>query len=294
MTPGSANPRTGDESSRSRAQIAALVGLVLGCCLVGSALAAPVAAGDNVAVFELEANATDVEPGESVAVTVTMESHGAYDDARVASVALRLDYPADYLTVTEVEAANWFASAPDSEDGTGPADPDVSTSTATNGSAGVTRHTQQLATPEEGTTGRARVATVTFTVSADASAATVVVDAAESEVGLTSRYPQPVSARPLALDVAGGGDRVAPDYPEEPFAPEGTAVEGTATEGESTAGESTTTGASSTPTDAATTRHGTTETASSDATPGFGVVAVLVAVAGLLRGSRLLFARRGD
>lgn len=287
MTAGSADPRTGDESPRGRAQLAAVVGLLLGLCLVGSALAAPVAAGDNVAVFELEANATDVEPGESVAVTVTMESHGAYDDARVAAISLRLDYPADYLTVTEVEAANWFASAPDSEDGTGPRDPDVSTSTATNGSAGVTRHTQQLVTPEAGTTGRARVATVTFAVSADASAATVVVDAAESEVGLTSRYPQPISARPLDLDVAGGGDRVEPEYPDSPFAGEAPSTEteptATDTDGDppSTDGSDATTAAGSDATTAA----------GSGATPGFGVA---VALAALLLGGGLVVGRRAD
>jgi len=254
---------TGRDSPRGvRRRVFVLVAVVVGGCLVGGALAAPAAAGDNVAVFGFDANTTAVEPGESVAVTVSMESHGAYDDATVRSLALRLDYPAEYLSVERVEGANWFDTAPESAEGTGPSEVDVATSTATNASAGVTRHEQTLSTTETGVTGEAVVATVHLTVAEDADPATVVVDAAESEVRLTSRYPQPVSVSPLAVDVAGGGDRVEPAYPDEPFAEADSAEDETPTAAE--------TGAEAEATD---------EPASSGATPGFGVGVALASLA---------------
>lgn len=183
------------------------VALAVLFCLGAVVGASVVHAGDNAAVVEFDPRQTAVEPGETVALDVAVATDGAHGDAGLYRVALRLDYPAEYVSVADVEAGPWFQQA-DRE-------VDVRRTERTNGDAGVTVLTQELSDPGSGVAGATRFATVTFEVAPDAPASTVVVNASETTAMLTSRYPQPVTARAAELRVDGGGDRVEPDVEED-------------------------------------------------------------------------------
>lgn len=176
-----------------------LVGLGIG--------AGGVYAGDNAAVVEFDPRQPAVEPGETVALDVLVGTEGAHGDSGLYSVSLRLDYPAEYVTVVDAEAGSWFGQADRPVD--------VRERIRTDDEAGITVVEQTLRDPQDGVVGHARFATVTFAVEPDAPASTVVVAAGETTALLTSRYPQPVSARQAQLRVGGGGDRVEPEVEED-------------------------------------------------------------------------------
>ena len=191
------------------------------------ATAGSVTAGDNIALFQFEPETTDVDPGETLEVDIYLRSHGEYGDTGVASIDLWLEYPAAYLTVVDVEPASWFEDAPDGDTyGDGPDDVEYSETVRTNEVGGVTSIEQSLRNPGDGgVIGYAQYATVTFEVDESASPATVVLAVNRSDVGLTSRYPQPVANVDTRIDIGGGGDRVEPDYASEPFADDASIVD---------------------------------------------------------------------
>lgn len=206
---------------RVGAAAVALLALALAVGLVAGG-AGSATAGDNVAHVEFEPAEVDVEPGDTVEVDVSLSSYGEYGDTGVSRVTLRVDYPTEYLTVTDVVAGDWFHEAPDGDpDGASQESVDVSESVAVDDDAGAARVRQTLSDPTSGVIGSARVATFTVEVAADADAATAEFDPAESEVMLTSQYPQPLAAPPAEVHVDGGGDVVQPAYAEDAFADDG-------------------------------------------------------------------------
>lgn len=261
----------GSDGCAFRSPSVRTLGVVALACLLfaGVGLGAavgPAAAGDNVAVFSVEPETTAVDPGDTVAVRVGLESHGAYGDAEVAAVDLWLDYPTSHLAVERVESGNWFAEA--SADAA--ESPDYA-ETVRVSDAGVVSVDQSLRNPrEQATTGVAHFATITFRVRDEADPATVRVDASRSEVMLTSQYPQPVADAYADLNVSGGGPDADPAYAENPSFEAFGEGAGSGDDGESEGDAETETPGEATPTEV---RTGTDASA-----PGFGAAVALLAL----------------
>lgn len=268
--------RGGDASRPATRSIgaAALACLLFAGVGLGAAVG-PAAAGDNVAVFSVDPETTEVDPGDTVAVRIGLESHGAYGDAEVAAVDLWLDYPTGHLAVERVESGDWFAEA--SEESA--ASPEYAESVRVSDN-GVLSVEQSLRSPrEDGATGEAHFATVTFRVADGADPATVRIDASRSEVLLTSQYPQPVADAYADVNVSGGGSDADPAYVEEPTFEALDEEDGSSVDEESDGDAGTDEGGEATFTDS--------KADTDAAAPGFGPVAALL---GLL--VALLIARR--
>ncbi|ELZ61521.1 MULTISPECIES: cellulosome anchoring protein cohesin region [Halorubrum] len=203
-----------------RAALAVLVGVALLVGAVG-ALAGPASAGDTAGALSVSPESFDVEPGDTVAFEVAMVNDGERDDDGVYGLTLRLDYPSEYLTVTEIESADWFREAPSGDDRSQP-DVDVSESVEYDDERGAARLSQSLDDPTTGVTGEAVVATVTVRVEPDAEPAVAELGTRETSTDLTSRrdYPQPLATPSVTFNVSGGGDGevVTPDYDDAAFA----------------------------------------------------------------------------
>lgn len=202
-----------------RVALVALVGVAL---LVGAAgaLAAPASAGDTAGALSVSPESFDVEPGDAVTFEVAMVNDGERDDDAVYGLTLRLDYPTEYLTVTEIESAGWFREAPSGDDRS-QSDAEVSESVEYDDEHGAARLVQSLDDPTTGVTGEAVVATVTVRVEPDAEPAVAEIGTRETSTDLTSRrdYPQPLSTPSVTFNVSGGGDGevVTPEYDDAAF-----------------------------------------------------------------------------
>ncbi|VTT86131.1 hypothetical protein DM2_2169 [Halorubrum sp. DM2] len=192
--------------------------------LVGAAgaLAAPASAGDTAGALSVSPESFDVEPGDTVTFEVAMVNDGERDDDGVYGFTLRLDYPTEYLTVMEVESADWFREAPSGDDRS-QSDVEVSESVEYDDERGAARLVQSLADPTTGVTGEAVVATVTVRVEPDAEPAVAEVGTRETSTELTSRrdYPQPLATPSATFNISGGGgdgEVVTPDYDDAAFA----------------------------------------------------------------------------
>jgi len=208
---------------RVRTALVALAGVALLVGAVG-ALAAPASAGDTAGALSVSPESFDVEPGDTVTFEVAMVNDGERDDDGVYGLTLRLDYPNEYLTVTEIESAGWFREAPSGDDRS-QSDVEVSESVEYDDDHGAARLVQSLDDPTTGVTGEAAVATVTVRVEPDAEPAVAEVGTRETSTDLTSRrdYPQPLSTPSVTFNVSGGGDGevVTPDYDDAAFADTG-------------------------------------------------------------------------
>ncbi|QAU11787.1 cellulosome anchor protein [Halorubrum sp. BOL3-1] len=216
---------------RGRTALAVLVGVAL---LVGAtgALAVPASAGDTAGALSVSPEAFDVEPGDTVTFEVSMVNDGERDDDGVYGFTLRLDYPSEYLTVTEVESADWFREAPAGDDDTSQSDVEVRESVDYDDEHGAARLVQSLADPTTGVTGTAPVATVTVRVEPDAEPAVAELRTNGTSTALTSRrdFPQPLMTPSASFNISGGGGEVvAPDYDDAAFS-DGEAGETTASE----------------------------------------------------------------
>ena len=204
------------------ALVALAVGVVLGAGVAGSATA-----GDRVAVFDFTPDDAEVEPGDELEIDVTLRSHGQYGDTGVASFLVRLDYPTEYLTVTDVEAGDWFEEAPDGDAlGEGQEEVSVSESVDHDEEAGAVIVEQSLQEIDFGVIGAATVATLTVEVNPDADPAIALIDAegpdegVTTEVELTDQWPQPLSIIPAELTIDGGDEVVEPAYDPVAFGEE--------------------------------------------------------------------------
>ncbi len=197
-------------------------------------------AGDNVAVIEFEPEELSVAPGDTVDVDLTLRSHGEFADVGVSTIELQVEYPADYLTVTEIDPGDWFDEAPDNDPlGEGQAHTEVREQVTHADENGAALLEQSLVAPEFGVIGTAPVATVTVEVSEDAEPATAQLAAERTRVFPTrSRYSQPTSVTPAAFHIDGGGDVVEPAFVDDPFAD----VDGSEPDDGETAGDGKTAG----------------------------------------------------
>lgn len=213
-------------STRStRAVLAALVAVAL---VVGTAgaLAGSASAGDTAGALSVTPDEFEVEPGDTVSFEVAMVNDGERGDDGVYGVTLRLDYPAEYLTVTAIEPGDWFREAVDGRTGGESRDRiEVRESVDYDDEHGAARLVQTLENPTTGVTGEAVVATVTVRVDPDAGPAVAELGTRKTSTDLTSRreYPQPLATPTVSFNVSDGGDGevVTPTYDEEAFAGDG-------------------------------------------------------------------------
>lgn len=208
-----------DRDRLARVGLLVLVAVALSIAAAGT-LAGPASAGDTAGALSVTPAEFDVEPGETVSFEVAMINDGERDDDAVYGLTLRLDYPTEYLTVTDIEAANWFREAPE-DGGASPDSIEVRESVDYDDERGAARLVQSLADPRSGVTGEALVATVTVRVEPDAEPAVAEVGTRETGTELTSRrdYPQPLSTPTATFTISGGGNGtvVTPEYDESAF-----------------------------------------------------------------------------
>ena len=171
--------------------------VAVGCLFAVGLAAGPAAAGDNVAIFDLELEETDAEPGETVTAEVHFYSHGGYGGEGVVELEGTVSYDADVLTVDDVEAGSFFE-----RDG---ADADV---TIDDDEDGRLTFEKVRETADEGTTGDEPVLTVTFTVADDAGPANPEVELEDHEAVLETDVPQATfdHSDDTTIAVAGGVD----------------------------------------------------------------------------------------
>ena len=218
--PGARSGKPPGRRDGPRGPRAAVAVVVAAALLVGAAgaLAGPASAGDTAGALSLSSEEFDVEPGETVTFEVAMTNDGERADDGVYGLTLRLDYPTEYLTVTEVESAGWFREAPA---GGSRSDVEVYESVDYDDERGAARLVQSLDDPGTGVTGSAAVATVTVRVEPDAEPAVVELGTRETSTELTSRrdYPQPLATPTATFNISGGGNGtvVAPTYDEAAF-----------------------------------------------------------------------------
>ena len=167
----------------------AVVACVFALCVAATgSLVGPVAAGDNVALFDFDPQETDVSAGESVTVNATMYTHGGYSGEGVTTVALTVAYDPSVMTVKDVERGPWLA--PDDE-------ATVNVTTTDDDEAG--RLTiEQTREADHGVTGSGTVVQLMFEIHEDA------------EVLLETDFPQNPIFREAMLSVDGGGDERVP------------------------------------------------------------------------------------
>ncbi|MGM0446872.1 MAG: cellulosome anchor protein [Methanobacteriota archaeon] len=219
-----ARPTGGRDDARAlRIGLVALVAVALSVGVLG-ATAGPASAGDTAGALSVSPDEFDVEPGDTVTFEVAMVNDGERDDDGVYGFTLRLDYPTEYLTVTDIEPADWFREAP-GEDGAARDSIEVRESVDYDDERGAARLSQTLADPTTGVTGEALVATVTVRVEPDAEPAVAEVGTRETSTALTSRrdYPQPLSTPAATFTISGGGNGtvVTPEYDDAAFADDG-------------------------------------------------------------------------
>ena len=211
------------DASRGRLVIALLaaLALVVGVGVVGRAGTAT--AGDNVALIDFEPDELEVDPGEEVEIDVVINTDGGHGDVGVESVSLRVDYPAEYLTVTEIEGNDWFHElAADGQD------LDPSEEVAYDDAHGAVK-LEQSVLDRSGVVGEAAFATLTVEVAEDADPAVAEMSVAgtdddPTDVMLTTEWPQPLSLSPAEVVIDGGGDTVSPAFDPDAFADPDTAT----------------------------------------------------------------------
>ena len=218
--PGARSGKPPDRRDGPRRPRTAVAVVVAAALLVGAAgaLAGPASAGDTAGALSLSSEEFDVEPGETVTFEVVMTNDGEREDDGVYGLTLRLDYPTEYLTVTEIESAGWFREAPA---GGARSDVEVYESVDYDDERGAARLVQSLDDPRTGVTGSATVATVTVRVEPDAKPAVAELGTRETSTELTSRrdYPQPLATPTATFNISGGGNGtvVTPAYDEAAF-----------------------------------------------------------------------------
>jgi len=176
--------------------------VVFGLLAVG-AVAGPAAAGDGWSVIEFEPQESTVAPGETVEIELSLSSHGSYGGEGLAEADLQVEYNASYLTVTDVESADWFEQ--DGDEVT------VDSELAIDDEAGIVNYTEVREPAGDGTTGTAPFATLTIEIDEDAPPANTTVRAGDSTTELAGGWPHPVTSRHATLTITDGESTVDTD-----------------------------------------------------------------------------------
>jgi len=176
--------------------LVALCGLVLAGGPVATA-----AAGDGIAEFQFENRVVEAEPGETVTLSLIIDSDGGYKDG-IGALGATVAVDPSIATITDVEHGPWL------EDGS-----NVSidrNATVSDGRATV-RHERLGGPDDDGITGRDRFVSVTIRIAEDAPAADVEIGIVEADAELTRGFGLRTIQHTSTIAVDGGGETVAPD-----------------------------------------------------------------------------------
>ncbi|EMA38714.1 cohesin domain-containing protein [Halobiforma nitratireducens] len=178
------------ESNRGAAAV-----LVALCCLAiaTGTLAAPVAAGDNIAIFALEPDELEAEAGETVEIDLVVSTHGDYVGDGIDELSATLSYDPEVFAVANVTHDEMLAHGdPDAEV--------VGSATVDDGNGSVTID-QEREPSGDGATTTERAATVTLEVAPDAPTANETIEVADASAILVSDYPQGTIERDGTISV---------------------------------------------------------------------------------------------
>ncbi len=173
--------------------------VAVGLLAMGGA-AGSAAAGDGWSVVQFDPENSTAAPGETVEIEVSVSSHGGPSGNGLAEANLQIEYNASYLTVTDVESADWFEQ--EGEDVT------VESELEIDDEAGVVDYTELREPAGEGTTGTAPFATLTIEVDEDAPPTETTLSAGDSTTYLSSDWEHPVTSRHATLTITEGGSTV--------------------------------------------------------------------------------------
>ena len=195
-------------SNRSRT-VRGEAGLVLAwCLLVGVAalagpLAGPTTAGDNAAIFNLEPEEIEADPGETVELDVVVSSHGSLHGYGLSEVAFEVRYDPEVVSNATVEHETWLA------DGGGSAEEaEINGSAEVDETAGLVSVTQERESADDGITGHGSVATISLSIDEDADPTNLKVAFESGSAILSTGDPQTVWDNEATVFVDGGVDEV--------------------------------------------------------------------------------------
>ncbi|MES3517898.1 MAG: cohesin domain-containing protein [Natronomonas sp.] len=174
------------------------------CLLVGSAFAAPAFAGDSPGLLDFDPSESEVDPGETIEVDVTLSAMAGYDDNGVQSFGYTVAYDPEVLAVADVEIGPWMHQEAETE---------VTYDTTIDDDAGRVTVEQARDPPAGGVsdTGDTPTATITFEVSETADPSTAVLQFEDAHSELIEGFPLPVlHSREAAIHIDGGGEERIP------------------------------------------------------------------------------------
>lgn len=204
MTPVDDGDRAHGSPSDARGAVAVLVVAVV-LSLASVTAVSSVAAIDQVALISPDRTELEADPGETLELTVGLESRGGHGGEGVTAVALIAQYNPEYLTVTDVERGPWLEG-----EGT-----EVETRSTLADDAGTAIIEQRREPAAGGTTGSGTIATLTVRVAEDAPAGTTPISFGESTASLTGDYPPAVVDESATVAVAGGNESLGSfDHPD--------------------------------------------------------------------------------
>jgi hypothetical protein len=149
------------------------------CSIVTAVFVFPASGGDRSTVVYTDPEVYTVSPGETVEMTVMVNSDGGYHDAGLETMTLQATYDTDYLTVASVEAGSYMSQGNETE---------IHSETAIDTENGHITIEQWRDPPRGGAIGNARFATITFTVTDDAPETNTTVRFGESRGALVGDY----------------------------------------------------------------------------------------------------------
>ena len=175
--------------------------LLVGVAALAGPLAGPATAGDNAAIFNLEPEEVEADPGETVELDVVASSHGSLHGYGLGEVAFTVRYDPGLVSEATVDHETWLA------DGGGSAEEaEINGSAAVDESEGLISVAQEREPAGDGVTGTGAVATITLTVEEDAEPTNLEVAFENGSAILSTGDPQTVWDNEATVFVDGGVD----------------------------------------------------------------------------------------
>lgn len=171
--------------------ISTALAFVLCLLLAVGAFAAPVGAGDNVAIFSLEPDELEAEAGETIELEVVVSTHGDIVGDGIDELSATLVYDEEVFTATEVTHGEMLAHGDPDAEVVGSADVD-------DGEVTINQHREPSG---DGAATTASAATIELEVDPDAPTTNETIEFAESSAMLVSDYPQTTFEREATVAV---------------------------------------------------------------------------------------------